>query len=147
MEYAAMMERVQRTHPDVEIAGILISPMRSAGVELLVGIVQDQLWGPVLTLGLGGIWTEVFKDTSVRLLPLQRDEIETMLGELRGAALLRGTRGQVQVDIHALSEVIYRISRLALSLGPRLNVLEINPLLVSASHVEALDVLVSWQDL
>lgn len=146
VEYAAMMERVQRTHPDAEIEGILISPMRSAGVELLVGIVQDQLWGPVLTLGLGGIWTEIFKDTSVRILPVQRDEIETMLGELRGVALLRGTRGQVPVDIHVLIEVIYRISQLALALGPRLSVLEINPLLASASHIEALDALVSWQD-
>jgi acyl-CoA synthetase (NDP forming) len=146
VEYTSMVERVHSRYPDAEIEGILVSPMRSTGVELLVGIVQDQLWGPVLTLGLGGIWTEVFKDTSMRVLPVQRDEVETMLGELRGAALLHGTRGQMPVDLHALSEVIYRISLLALALDPQLSVLEINPLLVDASRIEALDVLVGWKD-
>jgi succinyl-CoA synthetase beta subunit len=68
-----------------------------------------------------------------------------MLGELRGAALLRGARGQEGADMQALGEVIYRISTLALALGPNLNALEINPLLVKGERVEALDVLVSWQ--
>ncbi|HZS79051.1 MAG TPA: acetate--CoA ligase family protein [Ktedonobacteraceae bacterium] len=143
--FSAMMERVSRIHPFAEIEGVLVSPMRSAGIELLVGIVRDPLWGPVLTLGLGGIWTEVFKDTAVRVLPVSMDDIERMLGELRGAALLYGTRGQQRVDIQVLSQVIHRISSLALSLGPQLQVLEINPLLVTASRIEALDVLLSWQ--
>lgn len=142
-EFSAMLARVQARQPAAEIEGILVSPMRPAGVELLVGIVRDDLWGPVLTLGLGGIWTEVLKDTAVRVLPVRRAEIVTMLGELRGAALLRGARGQDGVDIQALSEIIYRISRLALALGPQLSALEINPLLVSAERIEALDVLVS----
>jgi hypothetical protein len=67
-----------------------------------------------------------------------------MLGELRGAALLRGARGQAGIDIPALSEVIYRISSLALALGPNLHTLEINPLLVNGERIEALDVLVDW---
>ena len=112
------------------IDGILVSPMRPAGTELLVGVVRDDLWGPVLTVGLGGVWTEVLKDTAVRVLPVRRDEVLQMLGELRGAALLRGMRGQEGVDLQAVSEVIYRVSTLALALGPRLSALEINPLLV-----------------
>ena len=143
-EFLAMLQRVEAGQPDAEIEGILVSPMRPAGIELLVGIVRDDLWGPVLTLGLGGIWTEVLRDTSIRLLPVQPAEILTMLGELRGAALLRGARGHEGVDLHALSEVIYRVSTLALALGPRLSALEINPLLVSAQRIEALDVLVNW---
>jgi acyl-CoA synthetase (NDP forming) len=145
-EFTAMLARVQTRQPDAEIEGILVSPMRPAGIELLVGIVRDDLWGPVLTLGLGGVWTEILKDTSVRVLPVQRDEIATMLGELRGAALLRGARGQEGVDMQALGEVIYRISTLALALGPTLNALEINPLLIRGAHIEALDVLVNWQE-
>lgn len=143
-EFAAMMERVQSAHPFAEIEGILVSPMRATGTELLVGVMNDQLWGPVLTLGLGGIWTEIFKDTAVRVLPVSEDEIEKMLGELRGAALLHGARGQQRVDLRKLSEVIYRVTTLALALGPGLSVLEINPLLASGSRIEALDVLVSW---
>jgi succinyl-CoA synthetase beta subunit len=144
--YAAMLEQVQARCPGVEIEGVLVSPMRPAGTELLVGIVRDPLWGLVLTLGLGGIWTEVLKDTAVRVLPVRRDEIEVMLGELRGAALLDGDRGHTPVDRKALSDVIYRISLLARSLDSRLNALEINPLWIDASHIEALDVLVSWQE-
>ncbi len=143
-EFTNMMNRVQRRQSDATIEGILVSPMRPSGLELLVGVVRDDLWGLVLTVGLGGVWTEILKDTSVRVLPVQYDEIEKMLGELRGAQLLRGARGQEGVDIHAVSEVIYRVSTLALALGSQLNALEINPLLVNGSHIEALDVLVNW---
>jgi succinyl-CoA synthetase beta subunit len=120
--------------------------MRPSGTELLVGVVRDDLWGPVLTVALGGIWTEILKDSAVRILPVRYEEIEKMLGELRGAQLLRGARGQEGVDLQAVSEVIYRVSMLALALGPQLNALEINPLLVKGSHIEALDVLVNWEE-
>ncbi len=144
--FTTMLERIRTHQPTDEIEGVLVSPMRAAGVELLVGIVRDPLWGLVLTLGLGGIWTEALKDTALRVLPVQRAEIETILGELRGVTMLRGGRGRTPVDLHALSEVIYRISRLAHSLGPQLNALEINPLLIGTAGIEALDVLVSWEE-
>jgi len=143
-EFTNMLARVQSRQPDARIDGVLVSPMRPSGTELLVGVVRDDLWGLVLTVGLGGVWTEILKDTAVRVLPVRHDEIEKMLGELRGAQLLRGARGQEGVDIQAVSEVIYRVSILALALGPQLNALEINPLLVRGSHIEALDVLVNW---
>jgi acetate---CoA ligase (ADP-forming) len=144
--FRRMLERVRIDCPEAVIEGVLVSPMRTAGVELLVGVVRDPLWGLVLTLGLGGIWTETLKDTVVRVLPVQRSEISAMLGELRGAALLRGGRGQVGADLERLSEVIYRIGLLARSLAPYLNVLEINPLRVAGAEIEALDVLVNWLD-
>jgi acyl-CoA synthetase (NDP forming) len=142
--YSALLTRIRAGWPDVEIEGVLLCPMRQTGIELLVGIVRDSLWGPVLTLGLGGIWTEVLQDTAVRLLPVAPAEIMAMLGELRAAPLLQGARGSESVDLPALGAVIARISALALALGPRLGVLEINPLLVRAQCIEALDVLVSW---
>ena len=143
-EFTAMLTRVRTKQPNAKIEGILVSPMRPSGIELLVGVVRDELWGLVLTVGLGGVWTEILNDTAVRILPVQYDEIEKMLDELRGASVLRGARDQEGVDFQAVSEVIYRVSMLALALGPQLNVLEINPLLVKRSHIEALDVLVSW---
>lgn len=144
--FTKMLEHVQARCPGAEIDGVLVSPMRVDGIELLVGIVRDPLWGLILTLGLGGIWTEALRDTAVRVLPVRRDEIEAMLGELRGSALLRGSRGRSPVDIPALMEVIYHISVLAQALGPQLQALEINPLWIDAEHIEALDVLVSWQE-
>jgi succinyl-CoA synthetase beta subunit len=143
--YTTMLERVQAACPGIEIEGVLVSPMRPAGIELLVGIVRDPLWGLVLTVGLGGIWTEVLKDTALRILPVQQDEIRRMLSELRGSTLLLGGRGHTRADLHTLSDVIYRISLLAHSLGPQLDALEINPLWIGASGIEALDVLLSWQ--
>jgi succinyl-CoA synthetase beta subunit len=128
------------------VEGVLVSPMRPAGTELLVGIVRDPLWGLVLAVGLGGIWAEALKDTSVRVLPVDRSEIVTMLHELRGAAVLRGTRGQVPVDMAALADVIFRVSQVALGLEGHLAALEVNPLLVSGPTIEALDVLVTWKD-
>jgi len=143
--FTTMMARIQMERPDAEIEGILVSPMRPTGIELLVSVMRDSLWGPVLTVGLGGIWTEVFKDISMRVLPVSPHEISNMLAELRGVALLRGSRGRQPADLQALTEVIHRISRLALALGPQLSVLEINPLLVDATRIEVLDVLIGWQ--
>ena len=142
--FRTMMMQVQAACPTARIEGVLVSPMRSAGTELLVGVLRDALWGPVLTLGLGGIWTEALNDISIRVLPIQRNDIETMLSELRGSILLRGGRGQAPIDLHAVSDVIYRISVLARTPGPQLTSLEINPLWVDGSHIEALDALVSW---
>ncbi len=144
--FTAMLELVQAAQPDAKVDGVLVSPMRTGGTELLVGVVRDQLWGLVLTLGLGGIWTEALRDTAVRLLPAGRAEIESMLGELRGASLLTGGRGRPTVDMQALSDIIYRISMLAYRLGPNLSTLEINPLWIDSERIEALDVLVEWQE-
>jgi acyl-CoA synthetase (NDP forming) len=144
--YTVMLKKVQASCPSAEIDGVLVSPMRQKGINVLVGVIRDPLWGLVLTLGLGGIWTEALKDTSVRVLPVRRDEIPAMLNELRGAVLLRGGRGSEPVDLEKLCDVIYRFSLLARSLGTHLNALEINPLLLDGSRIEALDVLVSWME-
>lgn len=145
-EFSALLERVRVNAPEAEIEGVLVTPMRLAGTDLLVSVVRDPLWGLVLTLGLGGIWTEALKDTAVRVLPVQRGEIEVMLGELRGAAVLRGGRGRAPVDIHALSDVIYRITLFARTIASRLDVLEINPLWIDGARSEVLDVLLSWRN-
>ena len=127
------------------IEGILVSPMRPAGIELLVGILHDPLWGQVLAVGLGGIWAEVFHDTSVRVLPIAQNEIRRMLFELRGAPLLQGSRGQAPVNIEKLVDIIFRITRIAQGLEEYLEALEINPLLLHRESIEALDVLMTWQ--
>jgi acyl-CoA synthetase (NDP forming) len=127
------------------IDGILVSPMRPAGIELLVGILHDPLWGQVVAVGLGGIWTEVFNDTSVRVLPIFRQEIQRMLTELRGAPLLQGRRGQPAVHMEKLVDIIFSITQVAQSLQDHLESLEINPLLLSGESIEAADVSMTWR--
>lgn len=128
--------------PDSEIRGVLVSPMRDPGLELLVGITVDDTFGPVLTVALGGIWVEVLRDSSLRVLPVAKSDVLEMFDELKGSALLKGSRGTEPVDLDALSEIVLAVSRAALALGSSLDALEINPLRIGARGAEALDVLV-----
>jgi acyl-CoA synthetase (NDP forming) len=139
----AAFDRVTRAGPGVE--GVLVAAMRSGGIELIVGVVNDGDWGPVLATGLGGVWVHVSDDTSLRLLPVGRDDLHEMLGELRGKALLEGVRGSEAVDLDTLVDAIVAFARLAERLGPGLASIEANPLRVEGATVEALDAVVVWQ--
>ncbi len=88
---------------------------------------------------------EVLKDSALRLLPVEAADVREALGELRGARLLQGARGREPADLDAVAEVITRVCDLAEALGPNLEALEINPLLVRGTRVEALDALVTWR--
>ncbi|MFI8993459.1 acetate--CoA ligase family protein [Streptomyces sp. NPDC053542] len=123
---------------------VLVQPQRTGGTELLVGIVRDPTWGLTLAVGLGGIWVEVLADSALRLLPVTPADVRSALGELRGARLLEGARGTEPADLDAVAEVVVRIGELARSMGPRLESLEVNPLWIRGSRVEALDALVTW---
>jgi acyl-CoA synthetase (NDP forming) len=124
------------------IDGVLVTPMRAGGAELLVGVTVDPTFGPVLAIGLGGVWVEIMGDTSLRVLPVDAAEAKRMLGELRGLPLLQGARGTRPADLDVLADAITGISRVALELGGALRALEVNPLWVNGDQVEALDVLV-----
>ena len=144
--YRQIRVAVAATCPDSRIDGVILSPMRGKGIELLVGIVRDPQWGLVLAVGLGGIWVELLKDTSLRLLPVTPADVLAMLDELRATRLLDGYRGGPRVDRDQVAEVIARIGNSALALGPQLHSLEVNPLLATPGHVEALDGLTLWND-
>ena len=126
------------------VDGILVAPMRQGGLELFVGTVRDPQWGPGLAVGLGGIWVEALRDTSLRLLPVTPAEVKDMLAELRGARLLDGWRGAPAADRDAIAEAVAAIGNAALALGPELVSLEVNPLRVDGRTVEALDALAVW---
>ena len=141
-EVAAAYERVVTAAGDAPVDGVTVSAMRQGGVELLAGVTVDPIFGPVLAVGLGGVWVEVMRDVSLRVLPADHAEVLRMLGELRGAELLRGARGQVPADLDKLAGVIASVGAAALSLGGALRSLEVNPLWVNGDQIEALDVLV-----
>ena len=143
--FETIVENMGGSASSSAIDGILVSPMRPAGIELLVGITRDAAWGQTLVVGLGGILTEVLNDTTMRVLPIKRDEITRMLSELRSARLLLGVRRQPPINMEHLVDIIFRISRVAQGLQDHLDALEINPLLLHGSSIEALDVVVTWQ--
>jgi acyl-CoA synthetase (NDP forming) len=140
-----LKNRLAAALPAATVDGVLVGPMRSGGIELLVGVVTDPTWGKVLSLGLGGLWVEVLGDVALRVLPVGPDEIATMLSELKGAALLKGARGTRPVDMDRLVAVVYHIAQLAEGLGDALDTLEINPLRVDGDIVEVLDALAIWR--
>jgi len=132
--------------PGASIAGVLVAPMRPPSLELFVGVSRDLQWGPVLAVGLGGIFVEVLQDVSLRLLPIGAAEARRMLAELRGAALLAGSRGTKPADLDAVARAIAAIGDAALACGPALAALDVNPLWVDSAHVEALDALCIWNE-
>jgi acyl-CoA synthetase (NDP forming) len=145
-EVAAAYQKVRAAGDAVagaSIDGVLVTPMRTGGVELLAGVTLDPTFGPVLAVGLGGVWVEILRDTSLRVLPVDAAEVKRMLGELRGLPLLRGARGSKAADLDVLAEVIAGIGATALSLNGALRALEVNPLWVNGDQVEALDVLIA----
>jgi acyl-CoA synthetase (NDP forming) len=127
-----------------EVVGALVQPMRGAGLELLVGIITDPAWGHVLAVGFGGVWVEVLRDTSLRSLPVTREDVLEALRSLRGAKLFEGYRGAEPADLDAVADAVTRIAVLAEGLGSKLESLEVNPLLVRGGSVEALDALITW---
>jgi len=121
--------------------GILVEAMASPGVEMIVGARRDRDWGPVVLAGLGGIWAEALDD--VRLMPpgLPKDRIIVEIGRLRGAALLRGSRGKASVDVAAVAEALACIGAL-MQARTEISEIDINPLVVYAKGAIALDALI-----
>jgi acetate---CoA ligase (ADP-forming) len=137
--YARVTAAASRAGDDS--AEVLVTAMRTGGVEVLAGVSVDPGFGPVLAVGLGGVFVEVLRDVSLRVLPVDPDEVSRMLSELRGLPLLTGARGAIPADMDALAKVISDIGELAGSVAG-LQALEVNPLWVSGDQIEALDVLV-----
>jgi acetyltransferase len=123
--------------------GFLLEEMVHPGIEMILGMKRDDLFGPVIMFGLGGIFTEVFKDVTLRLPPINPREAMGMIQEIRGAKLLNGFRGNPKGDVDALIDAISRMSRLAQDLSEVISQIDINPLVVleEGSGVVALDAL------
>jgi acyl-CoA synthetase (NDP forming) len=139
--YDRLARRAARVR-GARVEGVLVSEMVTGGVEALVGVTDDPLFGPVVTAGLGGVLVEVLGDVAVRVPPFGRSEAQRMIDELQGAALLRGVRGRPPADEGALVDVVMRVQRLALDLAGDVAELDINPLAVRRRGAVALDALV-----
>ena len=117
------------------------------GIELLVGIVTDPAWGQVLAVGLGGVWVEILRDTAAHACsrPAATQILPGRCAACAARRLFDGPRGTEKADLDAVADAIAAVAALAQRLGDRLEALEINPLLVRGSQVEALDALITWR--
>jgi acetate---CoA ligase (ADP-forming) len=128
--FDAVTARVHRAAPAAAVKGCLVAPMVRGGVETILGVQWDPVFGPVVMLGLGGIFVEALKDVTFRLAPFDEDEARRMIGELRALPVLRGTRGHPRADLDALAQALAALSRFAAAQGPALKSLDINPFVV-----------------
>ena len=126
---AGMKSKIRNLKPSPAIDGYLIQEMAPAGVECFVGGRRDPAFGPVIVVGLGGIFIEIFKDTSIRLAPVTHSEAEAMIRELKAYPLLAGARGRDLADCQALQNVVCRISAL-LAACPEISEIDLNPVIV-----------------
>lgn len=127
--FTEMVQRIKEQFPQADLGGVLVQPMVSGGRELILGGRQDPQFGPVVVVGLGGIFVEILNEVSVRVAPLARWEAREMIEELRGAQILKGARGDQPSDIEAVVDALLRLAQL-LQDFPEIKEIDINPLRV-----------------
>jgi len=139
--YSELLERATKASKRATIEGVIVTELVKGGVETVVGVSTDELFGPVIMFGLGGVFVEVFEDVTFRVPPFDKDEANRMVREIKGFKLLEGTRGQKPANVRGLVDVIMRVQKLALDHADVLDELDINPLVVGPKRVVALDAL------
>lgn len=140
--WRTVMASADRVTPTPRVNGVLVQPMVPGGVEVMVGARIDPLFGPLVVVGLGGIFVELLKDTSVGLAPVDGRAARAMLESLKGAALLKGFRGSQPVDLDVLGEVVARLSEFIADQASAITELDVNPLICAGSRIVAVDALI-----
>ena len=140
--YYKLMGNVEVGAPNAKVEGIIVAEMVSGGVETVLGVNRDPVFGPTVMFGLGGVFVEVFKDITFRVAPFGVEEAHRMIDEIRGRAILDGVRGAPAVDIEALAKAISTLSIFAAANADTIETIDINPFLVLPKGAVALDALI-----
>jgi acyl-CoA synthetase (NDP forming) len=127
--FALLIQRGKTAAPQARLEGVLVAKQLKGGVECILGIHQDPVFGPVAMFGLGGIFVEILQDVVLHRCPFGPDVAEEMIHSIKGAPLLLGARGRPMADIKALAEMLSQLSAFAVAAGPRLQSIDLNPVL------------------
>ena len=136
--YDEILKRVRKQYPKAAVHGVSVQKMVRPGTEVIVGTSKDPQFGPVIMFGLGGIFVELLKDVSFRMIPVDRRDAQEMIEEIKGYPLLRGYRGKEPVSLSALVEIILKISRW-IEGSPWIRELELNPIFAYRDKAVAVD--------
>ncbi|HTY39949.1 MAG TPA: acetate--CoA ligase family protein [Candidatus Paceibacterota bacterium] len=133
----AIAKNIKRSYVHSKIDGMVVQPMRK-GREVIIGMKRDPVFGPVIVFGLGGIFVEAMKDTSLRVAPVDEAAAKAMLEEIKGVAVLKGLRGEKSVNFTALADIIVNLSKLALA-NPKIAEIDLNPVIVNDHDTHVVD--------
>jgi acyl-CoA synthetase (NDP forming) len=136
--YTEIMDSVHKRYPDAKIDGVSVQAMARPGIEIIIGMSKDPQFGPVIMFGLGGIFVEVLKDVSFRIIPILKRDAEEMIKEIKGFALLNGYRGQEPANLSALVDVLLKVSALV-EKTPEIKELDLNPVFAYKDSAVAVD--------
>jgi acetate---CoA ligase (ADP-forming) len=140
--FESLRARVRELVPDAAAQPIMVQRQVAPGTEVIIGITRDATLGPAILVGLGGIFTEVLRDVSVRPLPITEFDAGEMIHELKGFLLLEGVRGTPKADLQALTETILAVARLAADPDTRVVELDLNPVIAGPAGCVAVDSLI-----
>ena len=143
--YREIITSVKKKHPKAKIEGVSVQPMARPGVEVIIGMSKDAQFGPVLMFGLGGIFVEILKDVSFRIVPLTRRDAREMIREIKGYPVLEGYRGQEPANIPLLEEMLLKVSDFA-EKNPEVKELDLNPIFAYRDSAVAVDARVVLED-
>ena len=136
--YDSILGAIRQKYPQAMIQGVSVQKIARPGVEVIIGMSKDAQFGPVLMFGLGGIWVEVLKDVSFRIVPLTKRDAGEMIGEIKGYPLLQGYRGQEPVDVSNLEELLLKVSDFV-EQNPVVKELDLNPIFAYSNGAIAVD--------
>jgi len=136
--FEEMCGSISKNAPGAKMDGWLLSGMVAGGIEIIIGGTRDPVFGPVVLCGLGGVFVEIFRDTSMRLAPVNRDEAMEMIEELKSFPILKGYRGSAGGDLEALADCLVNASKV-IAENPEIKEFDLNPVKVLEDRVVLLD--------
>ncbi|MEM4718223.1 MAG: acetate--CoA ligase family protein [Desulfurococcaceae archaeon] len=134
-----ILANVPKKAPNARINGVIMYKMAPQGLEVIVGGIRDDIFGPTLMFGLGGIFVEVLRDVSFRIFPISIDDAIEMLNEIKSSKILNGFRGQPPVDKYAIADIIVKTANL-LQENEEIESIDLNPVMAYPQGAIAVDV-------
>ena len=138
LAYQEIISKAKKYNKEAQIFGVITYSMIPKATEIIIGMMKDPHFGPVIMFGLGGIFVEVLKDISFRILPIEERDAEEMINEIKGYEILEGARGEGPKDIKAIKNLLIKISQLALE-NPEISEIDLNPIFVFEKGLQVID--------
>ena len=136
--YQDIIYKVKKYKKEAKISGVIAYSMIPQETEIIIGMMKDPCFGPTIMFGLGGIFVEILKDISFRILPLEGRDAEEMISEIKGYQILKGVRGETPKDVQLIRDVLMKISQLVMD-NPEIKEIDLNPIFVFEKGLQVVD--------